>query len=85
VLETNFKGKFLKQLSDAYTSITECDQTQFAQTVEFFLPKLSNFFYPPVTENIEDSAKIKTAIYVHDNLDYKMCVPPVPSNNLSEA
>ena len=42
------------------------------------LPKIPNFFYPPVTNSVNNSNKIYTAIYIRKNISYISIVSPIP-------
>jgi len=44
------------------------------------LPKLPTFYYPPIFEKAGIDGKIKTAIYVHESVEYSVCPSPVPDN-----
>ena len=48
------------------------------------LPKLTNYSYPPIHEDVlKDTEKIRTAIYVHENLKCSPCTSPVPTNKIN--
>ena len=46
------------------------------------LPKFKGYFFPPIinSESFTINAKVSTAIYIRDDLDYVFCQSPVPKN-----
>ena len=44
------------------------------------LPKLEDYFYPPVTHICDHNSKTYAAIYIRKDVDYKIIQPPVPKD-----
>ena len=44
------------------------------------LPKLEQFYYPPIVNECQANDKVMTAIYIFAGLEYKLRQMPIPSN-----
>lgn len=42
------------------------------------LPKLANYFFPPVIQKADKDEKINVAIYIREDEKYASCASPVP-------
>ena len=44
------------------------------------LPKLPNYYYPPVFQPEDEKGKVNTAIHIQENLNYIDILPPIPKD-----